>query len=94
MYFLENSAVLSVALFFETLAFKTEGHLASPLKPGQTCAARCRQIFINIQFRNKIADITKVTAYSVEGYDHKCIVAGYCRDLIKLDTTNADSFGH
>jgi hypothetical protein len=83
MAFLETSAVLFLALFTKMLALRTEGHLASLLGPGQTCAARCRQISINIQFRNKVADITKVTVYCVVGcytYDHKCIVAHYCSD--------------
>jgi hypothetical protein len=65
------------------LALKTEEHLASPLGPGQTCAARCREISLDIQFRSKIADIKKVTVYCVVGCyicDHKCIVAHYCGD--------------
>jgi hypothetical protein len=80
MYFLEERAVLFVALFTEMLALKTEGHLVSPLGPGQVCAARCRQISLNIQFRIKTADITKVTVYCVAGCyvcDHKCIVEQY-----------------
>jgi hypothetical protein len=53
MYFLENSAVLFVALFSEMIALKTEDHSASPLGPRQTCVARCRQIYIKIQFQLK-----------------------------------------
>jgi hypothetical protein len=67
MYFLEKSAVLFLALFTEMLALKTEEHLASSHGPGQTCATCCRQISLNIQFRSKIADVTKVTVYCVAG---------------------------
>jgi hypothetical protein len=83
IYFLKKSAVLFLAVFTKMLALKTEGHLLSPLGPGQMCAARCRQISLDIQFRRKIVDITKVTVYCVAGCyicDHNCIVKHYCGD--------------
>jgi hypothetical protein len=58
MYFLKKSCWRCLLKCWPS---KTEEWLASPLRPGQMCAARCRQISLNIQFRSKIADIMKVT---------------------------------
>jgi hypothetical protein len=62
---LKNNAVLFVALFSEMLALKTEHHLASPLGPRQTYAARCPRNYAKIKFGTKVANSTKVNSVLV-----------------------------
>jgi hypothetical protein len=61
-YFLKNSAILFVAFFSEMLILETEGYLASPLGPRQTCAARCHRNSIKIQFGTEVANSTEVNS--------------------------------